>query len=351
MQGRLVKSIGLVSFAWCALALSCHAQQPPRAPAAPVPAAPVVGQQPKAGTVTDLVTMLQSIDPYRASAEVNGNVKVFGSTSMDSMAHTWASGFREFYPNSKVDIAAAGSEDALKQLVTTPTGIAMLSRPVRQDELDALKQQGLKDPQAMVVAREALAVFVNKNNPVQSISGEQLRAIFTTENPTPPTWALLGATGEIANKPIHIVSRTEKSGTQVFLRDYVFGGATMREGVSAFESNAEVLKALNNDPLAIAFIGLKSTGVSVRCLNLTAGNTVIPSDDHSVMIGQYPLMRPMSVIVDMGQTSPDAKTAQEFVHFGLCKAGQTAVIQATFFPVDLPLLRASLQKLQGVQLR
>jgi ABC-type phosphate transport system substrate-binding protein len=116
-------------------------------------------------------------------------------------------------------------------------------------------------------------------------------------------------------------------------------------------SNAETLAAVTADPLGIAICGLKSTGESVRALRLSTGNTSIPSDEHAVLSGQYPLTRPMTIVIDLGQTDANAKASQEYVHFALCQSGQAAAISASFFPVELPLLRASLHKLQGDQLR
>ena len=69
-----------------------------------------------------------------------------------------------------------------------------------------LKKKGLKNPVAFEVAREALGVFVHPDNPVKTISGEQLRAVFTTANSShPPTWGALGATGNWANKPVNVI--------------------------------------------------------------------------------------------------------------------------------------------------
>lgn len=228
----------------------------------------------------------------------------------------------------------------------------MLSRPVKEEELAMLKKKGLKQPVAFVVAREALGVFVHPSNPVESISGEQLRAVFTAaENSQKPTWKLLGASESLAAKPIHVVSRTERSGTQKFLQDFVFAGSKMREGVSAHVSNAEVIKAISGDPMAIGICGLRSNHKSVRPLQLTAGASVVPSDDHAILSGQYPLTRPLTMIVDVGQQSAEAKASQEFVRYGLCQAGQAQAIRVGFYPVDLPLLRASLQKLGRAELR
>jgi phosphate transport system substrate-binding protein len=312
-------------------------------------------QQTGQPSVSDMVAILKAVDPYLPPKDPNavtGSVKVHGSTSMDALAHVWASGFSEFHKAVKVEIAASGSFEAFEHLVANPSCVAMLSHPVRDAELAALKEKGLKQPVAFVVAREALGIFVHKTNPVQAITGEQMRAVFTTDaKGVVPTWGQLGATGDWANKPIHVIARSETSGTQVYLRDFVFGGSTMREGVSKHVSNAETLAAVTADPLGIAICGLKSTGASVRPLSLKAANNLIPSDEHAVLSGQYPLTRALTLVIDMGQSDANAKAAQEYVHFALCQSGQASAIGASFFPVDLPLLRASLHKLQGEQMR
>lgn len=297
-------------------------------------------------SIEELMSMLQTIDPYRPMGDVQGVVKVFGSTSMDALAHGWVHGFTEFHPAAKIEISAAGSNDAMKRLLENPSGVAMLSRPIRDEELIELKKQGLQEPTAFVVAREALGVFVNAANPVQTISGEQLRAVFTAEKvPAALSWSLLGASGEWAAREINVVSRTEKSGTQMFLQDFVFHDTQLRAGKVAFDSNAQVVEAVMKDPLAIAICGLHCGRNTAKALQLTAGGNAVPSDDHAILTGQYPLTRPMSIIIDLGQSSAEAIASQELVRYALCHAGQTQAILAGFYPVDLPLLRAGMQKL------
>lgn len=303
-------------------------------------------------SVEQLTAMLQSIDPYRPSAEVTETVQVFGSTSMDALAHGWANGFRQFHPKAKVEISAAGSEESGARLLTHPGAIALFSRPVTEEELAELRKQGLKNPTAFVVAREALSVFVHSSNPAATISGEQLREVFTADSQSaPPTWGNLGVGGTWAQQPIHIIARSEKSGTQKFLSDFVFRSAQLRPSVSAFTSNAEVLRALQKDPLAIAICGYRSTGNQIKALQLMSGNTAIACDDHAILAGRYPLTRPMSAVIDMGQTNKQAIASQELIRYALCQSGQTQAMLVGLFPVDLPLLRASMERLDSNHIR
>jgi phosphate transport system substrate-binding protein len=228
----------------------------------------------------------------------------------------------------------------------------MLSRPVKPEELQAIKSEAITQPVAFVVGREALGVFVQASNPLQSITGEQLRAVFTKQTKDAELkWKLLGVTGPIAEQPIHLVLRAETSGTQSFLRDFVFGGMEMRTASESHGSNSDVLGALAQDPLAITICGLRANGYGVRSLPLVRGGVPIPSSDADVLNGRYPLTRSLTLVVDLGQEGPEAQAAREMVHFALCRAGQLSTIRAGFFPAELPMLKAGLNLLQRDQLR
>ncbi len=308
-----------------------------------------VGDAGDSGSAVERLTaMLQAIEPYLPQSEVRETVEVFGSTSMDGLAHGWINGFEQFHPQAKVEVTAAGYDAATKQLIANPSAIAMYARPVTEQELADMQKGGLKRPMAFVVAREALTVFVNSANPVTSISGEQLGRVFTSDNPAAElTWGAVGADGEWASKPLHVIARTDDSGTQLFLSQFVFRKSSMRPPTSSHPSNAEVLQAVSADPLGIAICGYRSSGRAVKALPLALGGSIIECDDLSVLSGRYPLMRPLTLVVDLGQTGAKAKASQEFVRYALCQAGQTQAILVGFFPVDLPLLRAGLEHLSS----
>lgn len=293
-----------------------------------------------------LTAMLQAIEPYRPQGEVSQTVQVFGSTSMDGLAHGWVSGFEHFHPQAQVEVTAAGYDAATKELITNPSAIAMFARPVTEQELEDMRKAGLKRPMAFTVAREALTVFVNSSNPVASISGQQLGTVFTSDNSSAKlTWSAVGAVGEWASKPLNVIARTEESGTQLFLSQFVFRQSSMRPPTSSHPSNAEVLQAVSADPLSIAICGYRSSGRTIKPLPLALGESIIACDDLTVLSGRYPLMRPLTLVVDLGQTDAKAKASQEFVRYALSQSGQSQAILVGFFPVDLPLLRAGLEHL------
>lgn len=335
-----------IAFAVClALPASLFAQATTAQP-------PATGTQEHAQPVHSIIAMLSAIDPYRPASSLSGTIHIYGSTAMDNMAHAWADEFKQFHPAVQVEIASAGSGDAFAKLKENPQALVMLSRPVKAEELQELKSDAIKEPVAFSVAREALGVFVHASNPVKAITAEQIRAVFTKQTPDKDLkWKLLGVAGPMAEQPIHLVLRSETSGTQAFLRDFVFGGMELRTSEEKHGSNSDVLGALAQDPLAITICGLRANAFSVRSLPLVSNGVPIASDDAAVLSGQYPLTRSMTVVVDLGQTQAEAKAAQELVHFALCRSGQLSAIRAGFFPATLPTLKAGLTLLQRDRFR
>ncbi len=296
-------------------------------------------------SVEKLRMLLHSIDPYMPNDVVSGEIHIFGSATMDGLAHAWGENFQEFHPKSRLEKASMSESAGAQRLIDEPSGIWMVSRPVRQEELESLKTKGLKEPVAFEVAREALGVFVHPSNPVPSISGEQLRAVFTAEGTANPTWRILGATGKSADEPIRIVSRKDDSGTQRYLQEVVFG-TQLRTG-EIVESNSKVVSAIEKDPLSIGICGLKCGSLQARALHLEAGGNTIPSDDLAILSGQYPLIRPLTIVIDLG--SPESKRTIEFVRYILSQSGQAENVLAGYFPIDLPLIRAEVARLQEVR--
>lgn len=296
-------------------------------------------------SVERLRMLLQSIDPYLPKEQVSGVIKVFGSSTMDGLAHAWADNFREFHPDIRVEVVATGVEAGAERMKSESGGLWLVSRPLKSSELDSLRAGGVKEPVVFEIARQAMGVFVHPTNTVTSISGEQLRGIFTADGVPNPTWRVLGATGPVADQPIRIVSRSEESGTQRFLQDDIFGTNLRYEEI--VQSNAEAVAAIESNPLAIGICGLRCGSSKARSLSLEVGGNIIPSDDLAILSGQYPLVRPLSIVMDMGNV--ENKATVEFLRYVLSQSGQAENVLAGYYPVDLPLIRAGMAKLHQSQ--
>jgi phosphate transport system substrate-binding protein len=327
-------SSGVRAFVWVALVANLFA------------ASRIVAQeQGKDVSVQEIRAILNSIDPYLPRAEVTGEVDVFGSTSMDAMAHGWAIAFKKFHPKAKVVVSAEGSETVFERFAQNPASVGMVSRPVTVEELAELKKVGLKKPVALMVAREALGVFVHKDNPLDAISYEELVKLFCKSQETAePTWAALGLGDAYAKESVDVIGRDTDSGTRNFMERFLFHNQTLRPPHVVAESNSKVIEEVEKNSFAVAIGGLRAGAHDARPLHLRQDKTIIPSDDHAILVGNYPLTRPMTLIVDVGQTGEKSEASREYVRFALSQAGQMQAILAGFFPLDPPTLRAESAK-------
>ena len=298
-------------------------------------------------SVEELNALLNSIDPYLPQQEVSGEIDIFGSTSMDVLAHRWSTGFKEFHSNVKVVISAEGSESVFDRLARNHSSIGMLSRPVTNEDLAILKTKGLKKPVAIQVAREALGVFVNESNPLEVITYPQLVTLFCAENPDADVnWSAAGVTGEIAEKPVHVVGRNQSSGTRTFIETYLFHQHSMRSYKSELPSNAEVLRKVEQDPQAIAISEYKFSSDSLRRLKLRVKNTVIEGNEHDMLMGRYPITRPLTLVFDLEAEGTAPLQIANLFGTPIAQAGQSSAILAGFFPFDPPTLLAESSKME-----
>lgn len=320
------------------------AEEPPVDSTSAKPATPSASSE---LSIDEIRSLLDSIDPYLPEATVAGEIDLFGSTSMDSLAHGWVHGFEKFHPEAKVVISAEGSETVFDRLLKNPASIGMLSRPVTEQDLARLKSEGLKRPVAIKVARDALGVFVHADNPLEVVSYPQLVTLFCSEDPSAKVkWSAVGVEGTLADQPVQIIGRTKSSGTRKFVEQFLFHSHQMRTDEQYLETNAEVLKTVGENPQAIAIVDLSYSNDSVKRLHLRDQATIIEDNDHEVLIGRYPIIRPLTLVLDLGQNTEKAVANREFVRYALTQTGQTQAILSGFYPFDPPTLRAETEKLR-----
>ncbi len=181
---------------------------------------------------------------------------------------------------------------------------------------------------------------------MESLTREQFFQLFCTAGASEPlTWSGLGVTGGLASVPVSVVARTKTSGTQKFLSEFLLAGQSLRPSSKAFNSNAEVIQAVEAEPAAVAVAGLKCGGHGAKALDLRDAATIMSHDDHAVLMGQYPLVRPMTIVLDVGRNDEQARANREFLRFALHQSGQAQTILCGFFPFDPPTLRGELLKL------
>lgn len=301
-----------------------------------------------------LMHLIDSIDPYYPKVEIKGEAILAGSTTMQMLGKAWADRFRQFHPEVTFARGKDGSEAAIREISENPGIIAGSSRPLTEEELDALKSTKCKEPMAFIVALDPLALYVHPENPIASVSPAQLESIFRasgTDKPHAATWGDLGLTGPWKDRAIRIHSRSDISGTTNFIRKWVIQGAPLARSAEVHESNEKVCSGIAGDASGIGLAGFGEANPKVRAVPLQIQGVVIPANESSFLAGKYPFVRPLVLIVDKSVMATDGGLRESVLRYVLSRDGQLEAVRAGFFPVDPSFIRKQLDAISGPQVR
>ena len=147
------------------------------------------------------------LPPYQNVSGVSGSLSSVGSDTMNNMMTLWAETFRKMYPNVKIQVEGKGSSTAPPALIAGTSQFGPMSRQMRATEIDQFEARYGYKPTELKTSYDALAVYVNKDNPIEKLTLAQVEAIFGKSRKRGykedlRTWGQLGLTGDWANRPI-----------------------------------------------------------------------------------------------------------------------------------------------------
>jgi phosphate transport system substrate-binding protein len=301
-----------------------------------------------------IMQMLDQLPPYRPTEKLSGRTTLSGSRTMSDMAHQWAQNFKLFHPGIEFVGTAEGSEVALRLLSEDPTIIAGVSRPVDESDQKMLQAGKCKEPIAITIGMEAMALYVHQSNPLASVSPETVKAIFAAGKdgkPKAKVWGDLGVQGALSHEPITVYERDAGSGSRVFISRVLLGGAELTSSLVPCSSNTELFKAISKDPKGVGFADLNFEHPDVRRVPLVVQGELVQANEVNVWMGKYPIVRPLMLVLDRDQLAKDGKFRESVLRYVLSRDGQITVMKAGFFPLDPGFVHQQLTELFGTQLR
>lgn len=99
-----------------------------------------------------------------------GDLVVRGSTRLEPMIRAWFKEFSSLYPNIQTDMKASGSSFAPKALISGVANIGAMSRRIKRKETKAFIEEKGYPPIELKVAMDALAIYVNRKNPIKKLT-------------------------------------------------------------------------------------------------------------------------------------------------------------------------------------
>lgn len=298
-----------------------------------------------------------SVDPalkgYEKTEGVSGNLNSIGSDTLNNLMTFWGEGFRKQYPNVNIQIEGKGSSTAPPALIEGTAQIGPMSREMKKSEIEAFEAKFGYKPLAIGVALDSLAVFVNKDNPLEQLSLTQVDAIFSTNRKSGAaeeisTWGQVGLSGEWAGKPMSLYGRNSASGTYGYFKENALAKGDFKNTVKEQPGSASVVLSITEDKAGIGYsgIGYKTSGVKALALAKKDGETAYEASYENVLEGKYPLGRMLYLYVAKQPNQPLPKMVEEFLKYALSKEGQEIVVKDGYLPLPAAIAENQLNLLQ-----
>jgi phosphate transport system substrate-binding protein len=282
-----------------------------------------------------------ALPDYQPVASLSGEIRSVGSDTLNNEMTAWAEGFKAKYPSVTFSIEGKGSATAPAALLAGVSQFAPMSRPMTSDESEAFEQKYGYKPSHFRVAIDALAVYVNKDNPIKCLSQMQIDRMFSSTRKGSggrdiSTWGDAGLTGDWASAPIAFFGRNALSGTYEFFRTHVLYGGDYKPSVKQQIGSAAVVGGVAADKFAIGYSGLGYKMDGVRAVPVAAydGGDCYDTSAEMVRAGKYPIARYLEVYVNKNPAEALDPLRAEFIKFILSKDGQALTEKGGYYSIN-----------------
>lgn len=327
-------------------------------------------------TAAETVQVDPAIPAYAPVQTVSGKLVCWGDDAFEDQMKVWAKAFKAIHPDIDMSWFLKGTSTAVGALYTGTAQLGVFGREIRPLEIVSWKRIFPYQPLGFSVATggfnkyngtNAVAIFVNKDNPLQHISLTQLDAIYSRDRKRGgkeaiTTWGQLGLTGEWADKPITVYGLDEATGTAQFFQFRVLqegrwsydiklpkGAPNKMYAGSGNDASQALVKVLSAERYAIGLATFRNLDPGLKAL--TVGETdqgpFIEGTRDTVINRTYPLSRLVYMFVNKDPNKPWDPKVYEFLNFILSKEGQQGVVEAaTYYPLPAKVIESERAKLK-----
>ncbi len=253
-----------------------------------------------------------------------------GSDTIVNLALAWAEEYQKLQPEIRISVTGGGSGTGIAALINGTVDIANASRPIKSEELEAARENGA-DPVEFVIARDAIAIIVNPNNPVSELTLQQIADIYSGKY---INWQDVGG----QDRPIVRLSRETNSGTHVYFLEQVLrlgqkdSKTLFARDTLLLPSSEGITAEVRDNPNAIGYDGLGYVTPEVKVVAVARDPTaayILPSA-NTVNSGTYPIARDLYMYTSQ---EPTGKVL-EYLDWIKSREAQKIVSELGFVPLD-----------------
>ncbi|AJR09751.1 putative phosphate-binding protein [Photobacterium gaetbulicola Gung47] len=290
-----------------------------------------------------------SLLPHYAKVQgISGNLSSVGSDTFANLMTYWSEEFKRTYPSVNIQVQAAGSSTAPTALIEATAQFGPMSRRMKAREIAAFESEYGYKPTEIRVAIDALAVFVNEDNPLQGLDFSQLDAIFSKTlrcggNQSITRWGQLGLSGSWEKRSIQLFGRNSVSGTYGYFKQKALCHGDFRNNVNEQPGSASVVQSVSTSLNSIGYsgVGYQTTGIRALPIARQGSDYVAPTIENAAS-GRYPLARYLYVYVNKHPDRPLPPLESEFIRFILSDQGQDLVKRDGYVPLPAEAVKQTL---------
>jgi phosphate transport system substrate-binding protein len=277
-----------------------------------------------------------SCGPASSSAETASDspakyIENKGSDTIVNLALAWAERYQGEHPEVRISVTGGGSGTGIASLINKTVDIANASRKIKEEEIAEAKANGV-EPVEHIIARDAIAVIVNPENPVSQLTLKQISDIYSGKI---GNWAEVG--GE--DRPIVRLSRETNSGTHVYFLETVIrlGNSDDKTLFSMdtllLPSSEGIIAELRQNPNAIGYDGLGYVPKDLKMIAIAEkeGGPYVLASIATVNDKSYPIARDLYMYTD----GEPMGVVKDYLDWILSPEAQEIVAELGFVPVNI----------------
>jgi phosphate transport system substrate-binding protein len=249
-------------------------------------------------------------------------ITIKGSDTMVLIAQRWAEVYMKSHPEVALQVTGGGSGTGISALINGATDICNASRPMKQSEMDQLKERYGSLGIEIRCAKDGITVYLNESNPVKELSVKQLSGIYTGKI---KNWKEVGG----PDAEIKLYGRENSSGTYVFFQENVVKG-DYATSCQTLPGTAAVVNAVKNDKYGIGYGGAAySKGIKQCMVKKDDKSQAYAPSAETIKNGTYPISRYLYLYLRNRPTGE----LKNYLDWILGPEGQKLVVEQGYFPV------------------
>ena len=250
------------------------------------------------------------------------------------------------------NLMASDSSTAPPSLTEGTSNMGPMSRKMKSKEMEAFEKRHGYKPTAVPVAIDALAVYVNRDNPIKGMTIKDVDAVFSSTRKCGASkditkWGDLGLSGAWKNRDIQLYGRNSVSGTYGYFKKKALCKGDFKSNVNEQPGSASVVQSVTASLNGIGYsgIGYKTSGVKAVPISNKGGEYIDATPENAVK-GNYPLARFLYVYVNKHPNKPLQPLEREFIKMVLSRTGQLVVVKDGYIPMPAKFAEKALTALQ-----